>query len=205
MAKWVSARLGRPDYIHLTKEGYLLKGRLFTQAFAHTYQKFTENSMTDSLVMDNLSRFNIDSTLIANEVKMPNMIQTRHRIRNGETLSEIADKYNVSVGSIMAANNLRNSRIVAGKTLVINHKPLRTAPTNLVASTSSSTIARRPSPAVSAKADDPNVIKYKVESGDTLGHIAEKYNTSVKDIKRLNGLRSSKIVAGNVLLIQVKN
>lgn len=205
MAKWVSARLGRPDYIHLTKEGYLLKGRLFTQAFSHSYERFTENSMLDSLVMDNLSSFNIDSTLIANEVKIPNMIRTRHRIRSGETLSEIADKYNVSVSSIMASNNLRNSRIVAGKTLVINHKPLRGAQTELVASSSRPTVAR-PSPAVpTIKTDDPNVIKYKVESGDTLGHIAEKYNTSVKDIKKLNGLRSSKIVAGNVLLIQVKN
>jgi LysM repeat protein len=205
MAKWVSARLARPDYIHLSKEGYLLKGKLFTQAFSHTYQRFTDNSTLDSLVMEGVSGFNIDSALIANEVKMPNRITTRHKIRNGESLSTIADKYNVSVASIMAANNLKNSRIVAGKTLVINHKPLRSAPPDVVASASKSTV-RRPVPVTAVvKADDPNVIQYKVESGDTLGHIAEKYHTSVKDIKRLNGLRSSKIVAGNVLLIQVKN
>lgn len=203
MAKWVSARLARPDYIHLSKEGYLLKGRLFSQAFTHTYQRFLADNSLDSLVMENISGLNIDSTLIANEIKMPQLIQSRHRIRNGETLSEIADKYNVSVGSIMASNNLRTSRIVAGKTLVINHKPLRSTPAKVVASTSSTPAVRRTTPTV--KPDDPNVIQYKVESGDTLGHIAEKYNTSVKDIKRLNGLRSSKIVAGNVLLIQVRN
>lgn len=206
MAKWVSARLGRPDYIHLSKEGYLLKGRLFTQAFTHTYQRFVENSQLDSLVMNNISGFNIDSTLIANEIKLPDLITTRHRIRNGETLSEIADKYNVSVGSIMARNNLKNSRIVAGKTLVIAHKPLRSAPADAIASTArtvSKPVPKQQTPAVTP--NDPNVIHYKVVSGDTLGHIAEKYNVSVKEIKRLNGLRSSKIVAGNVLLIQVKN
>lgn len=204
MAKWVSARLARPDYIHLSKEGYLLKGRLFTQAFTHTYQRFVENTQLDSLVMDNISGFNIDSALIANEVKMPDLIVTRHRIRSGETLSEIADKYNVSVGSIMASNHLKNSRIVAGKTLTINHRPLRSTPANVVAS--SSPVARRPqADKPTVRPDDPNVIQYKVESGDTLGHIAEKYHTSVKDIKKLNGLRSSKIVAGNVLLIQVRN
>ncbi|MEJ0030840.1 MAG: hypothetical protein WDO15_10935 [Bacteroidota bacterium] len=39
MAKWVQARLARPDYIHLSKEGYLLKGRLFTQAFTSYLSK----------------------------------------------------------------------------------------------------------------------------------------------------------------------
>ena len=202
MAKWVQARLGRPDYIHLTKEGYLLKGRLFSQAFIHTYQKFEENAMMDSLVMMNgVSGFNIDSTLIANQVKMPAMITTKHRIRNGETLSTIADHYNVSVSSIMTANHMRNSRIVAGKSLVITHRPLRnSAPANVVASAAPTRkekeVTRMP------VVRDPNVIEYKVMSGDTLGQIAEKYNTSVKSIKALNGLKNSKIVEGKVLLIQ---
>lgn len=208
MAKWVSARLARPDYIHLSKEGYLLKGRLFTQAFGHTYKAFTENNRLDSLVTKGDASFDIDSALIAYEIDMPKLISTRHRIRNGETLSEIADKYNVSVGSIMASNNLKNSRIVAGKTLVINHKPVRSTPTDVIASTSKSVTkaTRQPkqSSATQPATNDPNVIQYKVLSGDTLGHIAEKYNTSVKDIKRLNGLRSSRIVEGKILLIQVK-
>jgi LysM repeat protein len=208
MAKWVSARLGRPDYIHLTKEGYLLKGRLFTQAFTHTFQKFEENDTMDSLVMmHGVSGFNIDSTLIANQVRMPELITTRHKIRSGESLSTIADRYNVTVASIMAANHMKNSRIVAGKTLVITHRPLRSAPTDVVASAapvsrkSSKSSTHAPAP----KVPDPNVIEYKVMSGDTLGQIAEKYNTSVKSIKALNGLRNSRIVEGKTLLIEVKN
>lgn len=205
MAKWVSARLGRPDYIHLTKEGYLLKGKLFTQAFANTLDKFEANATMDSLVMINgVSGFNIDSTLIANQIKMPALITTRHKIRSGETLSTIADRYNVSVSSIMAANHMKNSRIVAGKTLVITHKPLRSAPTNLMASAETHR-TKAPSHKSAPKVQDENVIEYKVMSGDTLGQIAEKYNTSVKSIKSLNGLKSSRIVEGKTLLIQVRN
>jgi membrane-bound lytic murein transglycosylase D len=112
----------------------------------------------------------------------------------------------VSVGSIMAANHMKTSRIVAGKTLVINHKPRNTPPSNVMASAKKSVPAANAAPArqSSVKTDDANVIQYKVVSGDTLGHIAEKYNTSVKDIKKLNGLKNSKIVEGKVLLIQVK-
>jgi LysM repeat protein len=200
MAKWVSARLARPDYIHLSKEGYLLKGKLFTQAFSHTYEKFVGDSDLDSLVMNDISGFNIDSTLIANEIRMPQVIVTRHKIRSGESLSTIADKYNVSVSSIMAANHMKNSNIVAGKTLNIPHKATRNAPPALIAK--ATTV---PKPKAVPVIKPENVIEYKVASGDTLGQIAEKYNTSVKDIKALNNLRTSKIVEGKILLIEVRN
>jgi LysM repeat protein len=42
-----------------------------------------------------------------------------HKIRNGENLSVIADKYNVSIKSIKVANGLKNNNIRAGKTLKI--------------------------------------------------------------------------------------
>ncbi|MEJ0030841.1 MAG: LysM peptidoglycan-binding domain-containing protein [Bacteroidota bacterium] len=160
--------------------------------------------MMDSLVMMNgVSGFNIDSTLMANQIKMPEMITTRHRIKSGESLSTIADRYNVTVASIMAANHMRNSRIVAGKTLVITHRPLRSAPpADLVASAAPA--HRQKSTPKAPVIRDQNVIEYKVLSGDTLGQIAEKYNTSVKSIKALNGLRNSKIVEGKVLLIESK-
>jgi len=206
MAKWVSAKLGRPDYIHLTKEGYLLKGRLFTQAFTHTYSRFVNETGMDSLVMNNISGLDLDSALIANDIKryMPQLVTTRHKIRDGESLSTIADKYNVSVSSIMAANNLKDSRIVAGKTLIIKTKATRSAPTEVIASAAVAPKQKtvQPKPKIDANA---NVIEYKVASGDTLGQIAEKYNTSVKNIKELNGLRNSKIVEGKILLIEVRN
>jgi LysM repeat protein len=198
LAKWVSARLARPDYIHLTKEGYLLKGRLFSQAMGHTYTKFSENFSLDSLVMEGVSGINIDSAMIAHDISLPQLIITRHKIRNGETLSEIAGKYNVTVKTIMTRNDLKNASIIAGKVLVIEHRPLRGSSVS-----TGVTVAAPVEPKPAVKADDPNVIQHKVVSGDTLGHIAEKYHVSVKDIKRLNGLRSSQIIEGKVLLIQV--
>lgn len=42
---------------------------------------------------------------------------------------------------------------------------------------------------------------YKVKSGDTLGHIAQRYHTSISSIKRLNHLKSDNIQVGQVLKI----
>jgi LysM repeat protein len=36
-----------------------------------------------------------------------------------------------------------------------------------------------------------------------LSGIAEKYNVTIKDLKRVNSLKSSKIIAGKTLMIEV--
>lgn len=45
--------------------------------------------------------------------------QVRHTIKRGDTLSEIAERYNVSLASIRAANKISGSRIRVGQTLQI--------------------------------------------------------------------------------------
>ena len=40
---------------------------------------------------------------------------TRHKVRNGETLSTIARKYGVSVKQIMKANGMKNTNLRAGR------------------------------------------------------------------------------------------
>jgi N-acetylmuramoyl-L-alanine amidase len=45
--------------------------------------------------------------------------QVSHVISRGDTLSEIAERYNVSMSDIRAANKLRNDRVRVGQTLRI--------------------------------------------------------------------------------------
>lgn len=57
------------------------------------------------------------SKTIVLESKVPKKIT--HKIKNGEAISIIAEKYNVSVAEIKRANGLKNNNIRAGKTLRI--------------------------------------------------------------------------------------
>jgi N-acetylmuramoyl-L-alanine amidase len=45
--------------------------------------------------------------------------QEEHTIRRGETLSEIAQRYQVSLGSLRLENNITNDRIMVGQVLKI--------------------------------------------------------------------------------------
>ena len=106
----------------------------------------------------------------------------RHKVRRGEALSTIAARYGVPVGRIVRVNSIRNrNSIRAGKILLI--------PTNssVFSSAGSKRIESR-----SAVPKNSKPIKYRVKKGDTLGHIAEYYNTTALKLRAWNGLRYGK-------------
>lgn len=118
----------------------------------------------------------------------------KHRIRSGESLSTIAYKYGVRVSDIKKWNNLRSSRIIAGKTLQINTgKILNDSEASANASTASN-VSR-----------DGKLIRYRIRTGDTLSEIAEKYSVSTSQLRAWNNLRNNKIVAGKSLKIYDSN
>lgn len=119
MWKWVKAGIAQPDYIHLTMKGYQLKGDLFYDALQTTFTSLKDGK--DSLVYSLEGYKHIVTTpAVTNQ----NTVQASgksitHIIKYGETLGHIALKYKTSVSKIMQWNNLKTSRIVAGKRLII--------------------------------------------------------------------------------------
>jgi len=97
---------------------------------------------------------------------------TTHIIRKGETLTEIAQAYRVSVSAIRSANTISNAnRITVGQKLII-------------------------------PAGTPQYTSYTIRSGDNLSDIANSYGVSVSSITRLNGIRNaSRISVGQVIKI----
>ena len=114
----------------------------------------------------------------------------RHRIKSGEALSTIARKYHTSIAVIKSANKLRGNFIRAGHYLLI---PVPQNKAAYYAAGNSSKTKYRKRTKYRRKAIVKNVPGHKktiyvVKRGDTLGDIAENFNTRASKIRSWNGL-----------------
>ncbi len=115
-----------------------------------------------------------------------------HRVRRGDVIGKLAERYRVRTADIRSWNRLRGNTIRIDQRLAIWVKP---------------SVAKKVNKPVMAsnrqkvKFNGTNVI-YKVQPGDTLWDISRKYeNLSIEKIKKLNNLKSNKIKPGQTLVL----
>ena len=95
-----------------------------------------------------------------------------YTVISGDTLFSIANRFNTTVNDLMRINNLASNSIRVGQVLRITTEDVT-----------------------------EETFTYTVVSGDTLFNIANRYNTTVDTIMRLNNLSSAAITIGQPLLI----
>jgi len=106
----------------------------------------------------------------------------RYRVRSGDYLGKIAERYGVSVSKIKRWNNLRSTRLRIGQRLTIYPRKLNVA----TISNSSKKTSKKAIP-------KGKLTMYTVKSGDSLWLIAQKFkNVSVQDLKDWNNIWSVK-------------
>ena len=109
-----------------------------------------------------------------------------YKVRSGDTLSEIALKYGVTVQDIANANKLKNkSNIYIGQKLVLPQGGSSSLVSGSTYSNKTSSSSSSGKPDLSAS---HRKIIYTVKTGDTLGDIAEIYDTRASRIRVWNGL-----------------
>lgn len=106
----------------------------------------------------------------------------RHLIAEGETLSHVAKKYNVTIATLQEVNNLRGSSIRAGKTLMVPKSQKGAKHYSLAEN------QRRIKKQNAYSNSGKTRINYRVKKGDSLWSIAKKYKTRSASIAKWNGI-----------------
>lgn len=105
----------------------------------------------------------------------------RYRVRSGDYLGRIAEKYSVSISQIKRWNGLRSNNLRVGQRLTIYPKGAQ------ISTSENST----------SVATTENVKTYTVKSGDTLWSISKKFpNISIDDLKKWNDISGNNIKPG---------
>ena len=128
-----------------------------------------------------------------------------YRVRRGDTLVTIADRFGVTLNDLRHWNHVRGSSIGVGRRLRVA-APAVTEETSTSRRSSKSVSARRSTertvdPPKSAPGRKGRSASYRVRRGDTLGTIAARFDVSTADLRRWNHLRGNIIRAGAVLLV----
>jgi membrane-bound lytic murein transglycosylase D len=113
-----------------------------------------------------------------------------YRMHNGETLAQVAAKFDLPVETLRAVNGLgAKAKPPPGHTLLV--------PSARPSNDGNDGLAQ----AVFTTVPQGRTFYYKVKHGETLAQIANRYDVSVADIKRWNGLAQASVNAGQSLRI----
>lgn len=136
-------------------------------------------------------------TASTQDVPAGNVIE--HTIKAKENLNMLAEKYGTTINEIKALNNLKGNNLSIGQVLKIPAKNASQAvaeePAQPVKNNSqNSTVNNQP-------ADSGTMIEHEVKPKEFLGKIAEKYGTTVEEVKKANNLSGNNLRIGQKLKI----
>jgi len=115
----------------------------------------------------------------------------RYRVRSGDYLGKIANKYGVKVSQIKRWNGLRSNNLKIGQRLTIHPRKISASSSSSSSSNASAKVAGK---------GDANI--YTVKSGDSLWSISQKFpGVSIQNIKKWNDISGSKLKPGMKLKI----
>ena len=120
----------------------------------------------------------------------------QYRVRRGDTLSGIAQRFGTSVATLRRNNSIRGTRIYVGEILTVSKVRTRS---RTVSKARDRTPAGTQRPTVSGTGGTE---VYRVRRGDNLSRIAKRFGVSPSQIQRANNIRHrDRIHAGQTLRI----
>lgn len=143
---------------------------------------------SDSLIAHN------ENPVTTEKSNTPNEDVYTYEVATGDTLSQIAEKFNVSTKSLKEANNLSGNMIKKGQGLLI---PGKIASGDRNKNADQNVKSERDTNNTNLN----NLADYTVRSGDTLSEIAEKFGTTTNKLESINNIKSSQLIAGRTIKV----
>lgn len=161
----------------------------FTPFFLLIYGKMTKNYQSIHRRRNPLKKTIVTfaATAVLSSTYASAAAASSHKVESGDSLWNIARKYNTSVSNLKSLNNLKSDMIFPNQVLKVNAK---------ASTTPSKPSAPAPAPAPSSPAKT-----YTVKSGDTLIAIANRHSISLGELQKWNGISSHLIYPGQKLSV----
>ncbi|MCX2493094.1 LysM peptidoglycan-binding domain-containing protein [Pedobacter sp. PF22-3] len=123
-----------------------------------------------------------------------------HTIKPKENLNMLAEKYGTTINEIKALNQLKGNNLSIGQVLKI---PAKNGTQNVAAEPAVTPPAKNntESTANTTPLSDQTMIEHTVAAKEFLGKIAEKYGTTVEEVKKANNLSGNNLRIGQKLKI----
>lgn len=146
----------------------------------------------------------VDKNFRAEDVTKPVVAKkgtSHHTVARGETLAKIADDYGVSMDDLRKSSHMSKSgRIYVGQILTIPAQP-DAKPTRSASAEGETTAEPKMSVISTTAAAGGKAVTYKVQKGETLAEIANRYNVTQRELSDWNKLRGNFVKAGMELKI----
>jgi len=147
--------------------------RGITPPSGKTYELWVPSEHAKKLSNQQLASYVIKGVKARALASVDNSNKHYYRVKGGDTLASIARAHSTTIIHLKEINSLKTNRILRGQRLRL-----------------------------SAKSFDPKrQHRYRVQSGDSLYSISSKFHISVPRLKKLNSLRTNRIVAGQSLRV----
>ena len=127
-----------------------------------------------------------------------------HKVKRGDNIGEIANKYNVSVAEVKKWNKLKNNNIGLGTNLKIikNERVVTIVKKEVKGEKINTTVESENQIASNQNNSEENPEDfYVVQKGDNLFTIAKKFNVSLEDLKDWNNIEDGIIQSGSKIAL----
>lgn len=180
---------------HTVKPGESLS--LIAYKYNTTYQKIMALNNLDSFFIYPGQTLKVTGNAVVKTTAKPKPVVNKkpssqsttgvHVVEAGESVSLIAQNYNISVSKLMQLNGLTSYLIFPGQELKVSGNGRTTSTTST--STSTNTSASTGS-------------TYTVQPGDYLYKVAQMYDVTIEDIKNWNNLSSNVLYVNQKLIVK---